>query len=303
MAAGDRTRGHDSHMADPANASTWKHAMQADVHVCHTHVPEIIQRNDKKAKIVFVAHGTPEHVMEMSVQQATAPGYGAADGWMLLRNWLRIADAVVTYWPRHASIYQSMAQKGRIIDCVPMGVDTEFWKQGVDNGKYAGTPSLWTSENPHFFKWPLDLLNAWPHVLEDVPDAKLHVHYLVSQLHRFLIDLANSNGAAYGAYLSAATYSHDNLRNMWKSFDYFIGLVRYGDFNCLALQANAAGIKTISYAGNPYSDFWVREGDQRELAKQLIPILKGEVEPRAKDKVPDISDTAKAMETIYQRIV
>jgi hypothetical protein len=90
---------------------------------------------------------------------------------------------------------------------------------------------------------------------------------------------------------------------VFNSVDYFIGLVRYGDFNRISLEANATGVKTISYSGNPYSDFWVPEGDQREIAKVLVEILNGNVEPRKKDIVPDIEETAKGMVKIYERIL
>jgi hypothetical protein len=303
MSEGERALGHDSHLCDPGNASTWETAAGADVHVAHTHFPEEMRRRFPSEKVVFVAHGTPEHVMDMSVSAATAPGYGPPDGWMLLRNWLRIADAVVTYWPRHAAFYQSMAHKGRVIHTVPMGVDRNFWAGGQTKGKYAGTPSVWTSENPHNIKWPLDLLIAWPWVLEQIPAAKLHAHYIVQGLHRFFIDLANSNGAAYGSYLSGATYKHEVLRDMWQGFDFFVGLVRYGDFNCLGMQANAAGVKSISYRGNPYSDYWVTEGDQRELAKELVEIFVGNTPARVKEPVPDLLETARAMVTIYESIL
>lgn len=82
------------------------------------------------------------------------------------------------------------------------------------------------------------------------------------------------------------------------------GLVRYGDHNRLSLEANASGCKTISYKGNVYSSYWIDEGDQREMAKRLIAILKGEVEPRPdKREVADISITAQAMKEIYESIL
>jgi hypothetical protein len=89
---------------------------------------------------------------------------------------------------------------------------------------------------------------------------------------------------------------------VFKSVDFVLGLVRYGDFNQLSLQANAAGAKTISYRGNEYADYWVTEGDQREIAKELTSILKGEVAPRTKTPVPDIAETAAAMKAIYETL-
>ena len=150
---------------------------------------------------------------------------------------------------------------------------------------------------------PLDILLAWPWVWRELDGASLHVNYLPTNLHRWFFPLVNRNGASYGAHISPLTFKHSNLRNIFKSVDFFLGLVRYGDYNRLCLEANAAGARTISYCGNPYSDFWVHEGDQRELAKELIAILKGDVEPRKKEAVPDGIETAKGMKAIYERIL
>ena len=70
----------------------------------------------------------------------------------------------------------------------------------------------------------------------------------------------------------------------------------------MSLESNACGAKTISYSGNEYSDFWLPEGDQRETAKLLLGILKGDVSPREKRPVEDIKNTALAMKAIYERI-
>jgi hypothetical protein len=122
-------------------------------------------------------------------------------------------------------------------------------------------------------------------------------------MHRQFAPLMDRNGAAYGMHWSALTFNHVALRDIFKSIDFFIGLVRYGDFNRLSHEANVGGAKTISYRGNPHSDFWLTEGDQREVARELLAILRGDVEPRQKDPVPHIEETAVAMQAIYERIV
>jgi hypothetical protein len=69
------------------------------------------------------------------------------------------------------------------------------------------------------------------------------------------------------------------------------------------MQANAAGAQTISYPGNPYSDFWVAEGDQRGIAKELVEIFKGDRAPRDKTPVPDLSETVTAMRAVYEGVL
>lgn len=305
-AEAERRLGHDAEVVDcQAGGDAWEQAADADVHVSHTHFPDgMRERCTKPCKVVFVAHGTPEHVMDMTIEAFAHPGYGPADGWMLLRHLVKTADAVVTFWDRHRWIYQSLVPKERTIHAVPLGVDKEFWTQGVDQGHYAGSPAVWTSENQHRIKWALDLLIAWPDVVKEVPGARLHAHYIPTNLHRFFMDLANSNGAAYYSYLSGGTYTHEVLRSMWRSFDFFLSPVRYGDHNNLFMQAATTGLKTISYAGNVYADYWIPEGDQRAMVKQLAAIFRGEVEPRSdKQDVPDIMEMGKAMVSIYEQVV
>ena len=304
LVAAERALGLDSAVGDAMNAEAWEAHADADVHVCHTHIPDAMKGLAKKPyRTVYVGHGTPEHVYQSAVESGTMGGYGHSDGWMLLQRWLQVADARVTFWPRHQVIYQSLCDRSSIVDCVPLGVDTAHCATGVSRGKFQGAPSVWTGENQHYIKWILDLVIAWPWVMEQMPEAKLHGIYIPKDQHRWLFPLANRNGASYGAHLSPMIYPSAELPAVFKSIDFFIGLVRYGDFNRLCLEANASGATTISYAGNPYSDYWLMEGDQRTLAVDLVKILRGETEKRVKSTVPDIGETVTAMRAIYERVL
>jgi len=304
MAGGEAALGHDSRVVDcQASGEAWDEAMDADIQVIHTHFPDTL-RNRTTAKIVWIAHGTPDHVFQSSVEAGLAGGYGHGDGLMLMQYWLRNADAKVTFWPRHQYIYQSMVDKGTTVHCVPMGVDKAHWSSGVSRGKWAGEPSVLTGENAHYIKWPYDLFIAWPEVFREIVGSRLHAIYLPRDVHRWFFPLVNANGASYGAHISPITFDpKTELPNVFKSVDYYIGLVQYGDFNHMSHQANAAGCKTISHTNNPYSDFWIPQGDQRDIAKALIRILKGDEKPREKTPVPDLSDTAAAMVAIYQGLL
>jgi hypothetical protein len=301
---GEAARGLDSALVDVEKEAEWEEAADADVHVVHTHFPsKMLPRLTKPRRLVWVGHGTPDHVFHSAAEAAQSGTYGAGDALMLMQHWMQHADARVTFWDRHKWIYDRMSQRGaRPTDLLPLGVDRTFWGASTSRGKYVGEPSVFTGENPHYIKWPYDLLTAWGEVTDAVPDARLHAIYLARDLHRVFIPWCNAIGSAYGAYLSPMTFDKDWLRNAFKSTDYYCGLVRYGDHNHMGMQANAAGAKTISFVGNPYSDFWVPEGDQRLIAKELIAILKGERETREKTQVPDLSDTVDWMLKVYEDI-
>ena len=305
--AAERAIGLDSHLVNVQETSeaVLETTVDADVHVSHTHFPEAMKRRvTRPLKIVWVGHGTPEHVFQSSVEEGLTHRYGHGDGWMLAQHWLQTADACVTFWPRHQAIWQSLCDKGRVVHCVPLGVDRAFWAPVPSRGKYAGTPSLYTGENCHYIKWPLDLFILWPWVYPHLAgNPVLHAVYLPNDQHRWFFPLVNRNGCSYGAHISSIALAHEDLRNTYVSVDYVIGLVRYGDFNRVSLEANACGAKTISYAGNLHSDFWLLEGDQRVIAKELIEILSGRVEPRPKTPVPQMSETATAMLKVYEGIV
>lgn len=304
IALAEKGLGLDSSNVDcSVRSDEWEASLDADVHVVHTHLPEEIRRKSRKPlKTIWVAHGTPDHVFQSSVEAGSGAPYGHSDPFMLMQYWLKNADARVTFWPRHAWFYRQMVDKTSKVHCVPLGVDTAFWSGGASRGKYEGSPSVFTAENPHFIKWPYDLYLIWPEVFDQLEGAKLHSVYMPRDMHRWVFPLINRNGAAYSSHVSPITFPHDELRNVFRSIDFYLGLVRYGDFNQIALQANAAGATTISYAGNEYSDYWMTEGDQRVMAKELLAILKGDTPKRQKTPTPDISETAASFLKIYEDI-
>jgi hypothetical protein len=293
--------GIDSHCLDMNEKETHEIAMDADINVVNSWVPNEVR--EKGGKIVWVAHGTPEHCFQQAVEHGLHKGYIATDPWMQVLYWIQNSDALVTHWPRHQALWSQFCDKRSWVDLVPMGVNKEFWATGSSSGKWLGVPSIFTAENAHNIKWPLDLVYAWPWVMKAVPNSRLHMHYLPHDQHRWWFPFLYGNGTLYGTFASGLRFTGTDLRNCFNSADYYIGLVKYGDFNRICLEAKASGCKTISFVGNEYSDYWLPEGDQRIIAKELIKILKDEVEPRESLPVPDISETAEAMKKIYERIL
>lgn len=305
LVAAERALGLDSILFNLHDEPSFEPALDADVHVSHTHFPDKLRRMiTKPLKLVWVGHGTPEHVFQSSVEAGVGHPYGHGDAWMLVQHWLQTADALVTFWPRHQQIWKSLCDRNTVVDLVPLGVDHTLWQKTTPSrGHFTGDPALLTAENCHYIKWPLDLFLMWPWVYPQVTgSACLHAIYLPNDQHRWFFPLVNRNGASYASHISPIAMASVDLCNAYKSVDYYIGLVRYGDFNRMSLEANASGAQTISYAGNIYSDYWLSEGDQRVMAEQLIAILNKQVEPREKTPVPDISETAAGMKVIYERI-
>lgn len=275
----------------------------ADIHVGHTFLPSEVWKQRPNVKVVWVGHATPEVIFTTAVEDAKSGRYGHGDSWMLMQYWMQHADAMVTFWPRHHTILKGMMDKRSICELLPLGVDKLYWKRLPSEGKFAGNPSVFCAENAYWMKWPLDLFIAWPWIVKEIDSARLHVISLPHDVHRAFFPLINRNGSSFYSYVSANRFTHERMRNTFASVDYYCGLVRYGDFNRVQLEAAACGTKTISYTGNPYADFWIPEGDQRNIATAMVPILKGNVEPRAdKLPVPDIDETAKAMIELYGRV-
>jgi len=300
MSAGERLLGHESNIFSPFKA-VGDDARAADIHVIHQHLPD--EFHGEGFRKVYVTHGTPEHVFQSSVEAGLNTGYGASDPFMIAQHWLGSADAVVTFWPRMQAIWQGLCQKPKTVDLVPMGIDVEFWSGGATRGKYAGEPSVFSAENCHYIKWPLDLIIMWPWVVAQVPKARLHLAYIPRDQHRWWFPWMHANGCAFKSYISGGALAWPDLRNALMSTDFYLGFVRYGDFDRMCLEARAAGAKVISWAGNDYAHYWIHEGDQREQARELIAILKGDIEPRPVKDVPDRKTMAEAMLDIYARVV
>lgn len=301
--ASEQAAGLTSVLVDCGNEgkAEWPTGLDADIHVVHTHLPDQALHSGKP--LIWVAHGTPEVMFHSGYEQGNVHGgYGHGDAWMMAQFWLQHCEAIVTFWPRHQAIWQSLCDKRTVVTCLPMGIDTAFWTPRPTRGKFAGSPSVLTAENCYEIKWPLDLFIAWPWVVRDHHGARLHACYVPKDQHRWWFPLVNRNGAAYHAYIGPHVFQPDELVNAFASTDFYLGLVRYGDFNRISLEAKACGATLVSYEGNPYADYWVQEGDQRRLASQISAILSGTAAKRTPDPVPDVQETLKGMRALYDTL-
>lgn len=299
LAKAEKVLGFDSDVYGSDITEEHDRGVGADVHVCHTHVPD--KAVAAGGKFVYVMHGTPEHMFQSSIEAGLTGQYAPSNSFMMMQYWLQHADKVVTFWPRHKVILDTMCDKGRSVTCIPLGIEKEFWRETESLGKYLGEPSVFSAENCHPIKWPLDLALSWPLVTKEVIGARLHLAYIPLDQQMFWHPLMNRNGSAYTTIFGRAM-EHQQLRNVFKSVDFYLGLVRYGDYNRIALEAAAAGCKVISFAGNPYAHYWIPEGDQRHIAEMLIEIFKGNIEPREAEEVVDASVTAQHMKGVYESL-
>lgn len=300
MANVDAANGIEAVICDTTNDQTWGLGMDADIHVVHSHIPDELVFK-KESKIIAVQHGSPEHIFENSLTQGLGVAYAPGDSFSITSFFLRRADAIITFWPRHAEIWETMTDKP--IFCIPMGIDKSFWTPQPNGHMMAGKPVIFSAENCHTCKWPLDMILMWPKIVERIPSARFHVIHLPADQHRWWMPLAYMNGSHYTSYLSPHMFGKERLRDFFCAADYYYSPVRYGDFNRVSLEAAASGTKVISFEGNQYAHYWVREGDQRRQRKDLLNILTGEVPEREAAPVADIKDTALAMMTVYKEVI
>ena len=295
LCTAERALGYDSVLQNSQLPSDIPGGMGRDIHVCHSHIPTPVIKAG--GKIVWCGHGTPEHTINTAMLDHRTGKLG--DSCMLNMYWLQHADARVTFVERHQDIYQRMADKHTVINYVPLGINTDYWKIVPSKGKYIGNPSAITAENSHFIKWAMDLCILWDWVIQEVPTATLHLQYIPQDQHRWFMPLIYRNGCAFASYISGVL-TKPALRNAFVSCDYYINMVRYGDPNRVGMEAKASGCKVISYRGNPYADYWLTEGDQRVIAQELIDIFTGKTPRRESLPTPNMTDTAKRMIQIYE---
>ena len=293
----EKKLGSNSVLCNTQDQATWEAGMDADIHVCHSHVPDKITLQTDK-KIVAVQHGSPEHVFELSVTQGLNGNYGANDSLAIVGFLMQRSDVVVSFWPRQAEIFKTMTRAPVIT--LPMGIDTKFWQPVPKQKILSGAPAIFTAENCHNCKWPIDLVFMWPWIVKYMPDARAHFINIPYDQHRWWLPLAYMNTTRYTTFISPLKLGKVQLRDFYCAADFYYSPVEYGDFNRTSLEAFACGTKIISYKGNEFAHFWIDEGDQRVQAQQLLDIMSGQTKPREiTAKVADISETAKAMLDIY----
>jgi hypothetical protein len=311
MARAELAMGVESRLMDPfdKDQSGWEMALDADIHVAHTHIPEKMgtipwrRAIVKPYKMVFPVHGTPEHFFENSVKEGVTNGYNAGVSYIHHQHGMQQADAIMSFVPRQQWLFDLATDKSTVVDLIPMGVDHAYWVGGASKGKYAGEPSVLTCENQHEFKWGVPIASVWQYVRREVDNAILHWSAIPLDLHRFVFPMLARYGS-YGTVVGSWSYAADTLRDIFKSIDFYVSPVRYGDFNRLSMEASAAGAKVISFPGNDYADFWMHEGHHRAMADDLIRILSGQEPPRAEKKpAPTEADMARVTINVYNRVL
>ena len=103
LSAKEREMGLDSLALNGDNPVEIPQGIDADIHVIHTHLPD--ELDFKKAKTIWVIHGTPETCFQASVNEGSNNLHGVGDAWMGIYHWLRNADRIVTFWERHKAIW------------------------------------------------------------------------------------------------------------------------------------------------------------------------------------------------------
>lgn len=297
----ERALGLDSVVIDSLVFDEWGKGMDADVHVCHSAVPDQMRAS---GKVVWIGHGTPEHCFAISTADGATSNttHSGQDSWHMSLYYCMEADAVVTFWPRHAKIWQNF-RKRDAVKVVPLGVNKSFWQKVPSKNAIVGTPACFFAENSHQIKWALDLLLHWRRVVEQVSTAKLTLAMLPMNQMRWWSSLIAAAGLPPYAYIATGSFDHNAIRLIASDPNVFhLSLVRYGDFNKLCLETAASGGRVISYHGNPYASFWLTENDNDAMVKELVDIFNGVTQPREAMEVPDISVTAMAMKEIYESL-
>lgn len=300
MAKEDQKNGLTVAMCDTTSKDTWGMGMDADIHVVHSHVPDEIAY-DRQKKIITVQHGSPEYIFESSVADGIKLPYGASNPFAMNSFYMTRSNALVTFWDRQAKIWETMTDKP--VYCIPMGVDREFWTSQGNKNCLNGAPAIFTAENCHTCKWPLDMFIMWPKLVERFTEARLHAIHIPMDQHRWWLPLSYMNGSQYTAFISPARLSHPVLRDFLSSAHYYYSPVTYGDHNRMCLEAASCGTKIISFRGNQYAHYWITEGNQWDQLEEWTNILTGETPAREPETVPDIKDTGVAMLHVYKEIL
>lgn len=300
MYEAERAIGSDSVLCNTQDMNTWGPGLDADLHIVHSHLPDKLATDPSK-KIITVQHGAPEHIFEISMSQGLNGSYGPSDSLAVTSYILKRSDAVLTFWPRQQYIWETMTDKK--VYCLPMGIDTTFWKPVPKQRLLSGNPAVFTAENCHTCKWPLDLMFVWSYIWKEFNDARLHAINIPYDQHRWWMPLAYLTGTMYSSFISPVKLGKESLRNFFCAADYYYSPVTYGDYNRVSLEALSCGAKIISFRGNTHAHYWITEGDQRVQVQELLAIFRGEIEPREVPTVTDIKETAAALLNIYGEVL
>jgi len=245
----------------------------ADIHVIHFSFDLKLGRLKPK---VFMAHGTPEAVIESALRE---PGSGKRS---LLSGaeWIDKFEATIVTSQRAKQFWEVFDSSGKKMHIVNKGIDLEWWQRSGTKADLPGKPSVLYGEVWRGIKHPARLFYAVNELYERNKEVRLNP-WSLGPSRQFWEEFVIQAG--FQDFLGANRIPgvQEYPEHYYSRGDVLVSPVQAGDLSRVAQEALACGCPVVSWDTDPF----------------------GENYPYKAAKGFDIIDLAQKIEETYEEIL
>jgi len=247
----------------------------ADIHVIHYSFDVKLGRLKPKA---FMAHGTPEAVVEGGVNlKTTEPRTQVLAG----AQWIDKFEATFVTSQRAKQFWEVFdSSGGKKIHVINKGIDLEWWQRSVTKADLSGEPSVLYGEVWRGIKHPLLLFYAVNEIYKHNKEVRLNA-WSLSNTRTFWEDFVMQTGFQDLLGQNRIPGVQDYPEHFYSRGDVLVSPVQAGDLSRVAQEAMACGCPVVSWDTDPW----------------------GENYPYKTAKGFDVADLARKIELTYEEIL
>ena len=279
----------------------------ADVHMIHY---TFDKRLGKLKPKVFMAHGTPEAVLESSLQTTDR-----AQALLSGAEWTNKFEGTIVTSQRGKLFWGAFAEDPSKIHVVNKGIDLEWWQRSGSKRDLRGEPSVLYGEVWRGIKHPALLFYAMDELYKRNDQARLNA-WALSMKRRLWESFIEQAGFTKFLGQDNIPGIEDYPEHFYSRGDVLVSPVIYGDLSRVAQEAMACGCPVVSWDTDPYGEnypYKVAKGfDVRSMADKIEEAYNEVLDDRegvaakcrqTAETYFDINEEAKSIVQILRKIV
>ena len=241
---------------------TWDEAMDADIWVLHSKIPNELKEFSKTKKRVAILHGQTEHLMIGDWQNRN----------MDFNNHINILwefDKTVCIFLSDYKILKFYDVKGDRLHYIPHSIDLDRLKN-VTPWEYDYRPAIISCDTPRAEKLPQHIIWAMPYVVEKIPNARLNLFGLLMEpIELWRTIFCRSRARCTERVCENIQLANRNLAPFQAGADIGFNNNYSGVHSRVVMEMMAQGVPVVSYGGS-YTKYHAQTFDIESIAEQIV---------------------------------
>jgi glycosyltransferase involved in cell wall biosynthesis len=240
-------------------------ALEADIWVPHSKIPDKIKPHWPEKKVVFVLHGPSEHML--LTEWVTNRKVAAFDSHIQVLSKYHATVVLNKHEWDVMKLYDSLNR----LHYIPNSIDLERYQADIPAWEYENHPAIGSFDVPRLEKLPAHILWAMPKIQKKIPTAKLNIFSLSLETIGAWRDYICKSAKRQLKEKSCENIQLGSRRLMpfMKGIDMGFNNNFSGIASRVTMEMMALGVPVVSYGGK-YTKYHAKIFDLNSITRQVV---------------------------------